>query len=190
MVLNTPAAKPETIAHALISHTSTSQTLTNSIAHVETLQNYLRRQHSLLRAQLDALQSDPAFSTPPSLQRQTTEQTRQTKHLRTKIREYEDKLSSLQASQRIPGSAPTPASKHVTSAEAIAEMLEQQAGLDALRERVEGLEGEVDQYAGLPADKESARKEVARLEVELDELRRRRDELFEVWCLVACCQVV
>ena len=58
-------------------------------------------------------------------------------------------------------------------------MLEQQKALDELRERVEGLEREVGEFAGLPADKESARREVGKLEVELDEVRRRRDALFE-----------
>jgi len=58
-------------------------------------------------------------------------------------------------------------------------MLEQQKALDELRERVEGVERQVAEFSGLPADKEAARKEVGKLEVRLDELRRRRDELFE-----------
>jgi HAUS augmin-like complex subunit 1 len=73
----------------------------------------------------------------------------------------------------------TPASKHVASAEAIMEMLEQQRALEDLRERVEALESEVDEFAGLPADLAAARKEVGRLEIKCDEVRRRRDELFE-----------
>jgi HAUS augmin-like complex subunit 1 len=177
VALNTPSASPETLAHTLIAHTSTSQTLTNSLAHLHTLQNYLDKQHSLLRTQLNELQSNPAFASPPALQRQATEQARQTKHTRTKIREYEDKLSSLQSSQ---GRNPvTPASKNVSSAEAIADMLEQQAALDVLRQKVESLEKEVASFAQLPADKEAARKEVAQLEVELDGMRRQRDALFE-----------
>ena len=177
VALDTTSADAETLAHALIAHTSTSQTLTNNIAHIQTLQRYLDKQQSLLRAQLNEMQSNPAFSAPPSLQRQTTEQARQTKHLRAKIREYEDRLASLEHSQT--RNAATPASKSVSSAEAIVDMLEQQAALNTLREKVEGLEKEVDQYAGLPADREAARKEVGKLEVELDNVRRRRDELFE-----------
>lgn len=177
VALDTPSPDPETLAHALIAHTSTSQTLANNIAHIQTLQTYLDTQQSLLRAQLNHLQSNPAFSAPPSLQRQTTEQTRQTKHIRAKIREYEDRLSSLEKSHA--RTAPTPASKNVSSAEAIVDMLEQQTALNALRQKVERLEKEVDEYAGLPADREAARKEVAKLEVELDNVRRRRDALFE-----------
>ena len=177
VALDTASPDPETLAHALIAHTSASHTLANNIAHIQTLQLYLDRQQSLLRAQLHELQSNPAFSAPPALQRQTTEQTRQTKHIRAKIREYEDRLSSLEKSHA--RSAPTPASKSVSSAEAIADMLEQQTALDALRQKVERLEKEVDEYAGLPADREAARKEVAKLEVELDNVRRKRDALFE-----------
>ncbi|KAI8939654.1 hypothetical protein NX059_003411 [Plenodomus lindquistii] len=174
--LNTPTAHASTIAHALIHHTNTAQTLTNQLAHVQTLQAYLTKQHALLRTQLHELGSNPAFSTPPSLPRQIAEQTRQTKHLKTKIRESEDKLAALQASQNRNA---TPGSRYIGSAEAIVEMLEQQRVLDEVRMRVEGLEGEVAEYAGLPAEREAARKEVARLEVRLDEVRRKRDELFE-----------
>jgi HAUS augmin-like complex subunit 1 len=73
----------------------------------------------------------------------------------------------------------TPGSKYIGSAEAIGEMLEQQKGLDELRARVEALEREVGEFGGLPADRDGARKEVGKLEVRLDEVRRRRDELFE-----------
>ncbi|KAI4655946.1 hypothetical protein J4E93_000662 [Alternaria ventricosa] len=176
VALNLPTANPESIAHALIQHTTASQNLTNQLQHIHTLQSYLDKQQALLRIQLHELQTNPAFATPSNLQRQTTEQTRQVKHLRTKIREHEDKLSSLQSSQ---SRNMTPGSKNVGSAEAITDMLEQQKALDELRERVEGLEKQVGEFGGLPADKEAARKEVGKLEVRLDEVRRRRDELFE-----------
>lgn len=73
----------------------------------------------------------------------------------------------------------TPGSKYIGSAEAIGEMLEQQKALDESRARVEALERQVGEFGGLLADREGARKEVGRLEVRLDEVRRRRDELFE-----------
>jgi HAUS augmin-like complex subunit 1 len=176
VALNIPTANPETIAHALIQHTITSQNLTNQLAHIETLQSYLLKQQGLIRTQLNDLQTNPAFTAPSNLQRQTTEQTRQTKHLRTKIREHEDKLSSLQANH---SRTMTPGSKYIGSAEAIGEMLEQQKALDELRERVEGVEREVGEFASLPADREAARKEVGKLEVKLDEVRRKRDDIFE-----------
>jgi HAUS augmin-like complex subunit 1 len=176
VALNTSTASPEAMAHALIQHTTTAQNLTNQLAHIQTLQHYLTKQQALLRTQLAVLKTNPAFKAPTNLQRQTAEHTRQTKHMRTKIREYEDKLSSLQVNQ---SRTMTPGSKYIGSAEAIGEMLEQQKALDELRERVEGLEREVAGFAGLPAEREAARKEVGKLEVRLDEVRRRRDEDFE-----------
>lgn len=171
--LNTPAATPESLAHALIHHTTTAHTLSNHLAHIHTLQQYFEKQLSLLQAQLTELRTNPSFSAPASLQRQTIDQTRQTKHLRAKTREAEDKLAALQVR------AMTPGSQHVGSAEAITEMLEQQRALEELREKVEGVEREVAVFRGLPADREAARKEVGRLEVRLDEVRRTRDGLFE-----------
>ncbi|KAF2176397.1 hypothetical protein K469DRAFT_645875, partial [Zopfia rhizophila CBS 207.26] len=172
-LLNTPSSNPETIAHTLIHHSSTSQTLNQHLDHLHIMQKYLSAQLTLLRTQLSELQTNPAFTAPSSLQRQTTEQNRQIKHLRSKIREYEDKLSSISLTQdRNRG-------EDVGSAEAIASMLDQQVALDELRDQVERLEDNVGKYAGLPADKEAARKEVGKLEVELDAVRRRRDGLFE-----------
>ncbi|KAH7094957.1 hypothetical protein FB567DRAFT_574845 [Paraphoma chrysanthemicola] len=178
IALNTPTADPETLAHALIQHTLTTQTLTTQLAHIDTLHAYLAKQTSVVRTQLHGLQNNPAFLTPSTLHRQTTEQTRQAKSLRTKIRDAEDKLSALQSSHaRNP--TLTPGSKHAGSAEALADMLEQQRALEELRGRVEGLEKEVSAFGGLPADREMARKEVAKLEVSVDEVRRRRDGVFE-----------
>ncbi|KAF1928944.1 uncharacterized protein M421DRAFT_420173 [Didymella exigua CBS 183.55] len=176
IALSTPTADPQTLAHALISYTATTQNLTNQLTHIQDLQKYLSKQHALLRAQLHELQTDPLFSAPASLQRQTIEQTRQTKHLRSKIREAESQLSSLQSSH---ARAMTPGSKNIATVEAITDMLEQQRASEELRERVQALEEEVEQFGGLPADLTAARKEVGRLEVRCDEVRRRRDELFE-----------
>lgn len=76
-------------------------------------------------------------------------------------------------------SSPFGANADITvSAKAIEDMLLQQQALDALRRKVQALEAQVDEFAGLPADRKGARKEVGRLEVELDELRRKRDGLF------------
>ncbi|KAF2869102.1 hypothetical protein BDV95DRAFT_112407 [Massariosphaeria phaeospora] len=175
--LNAPTPHPETLAHLLIHHTSTAQTLTNHLAHLTTLHTYLQKQHALLRAHLSTLRTTPAFSTPPNQARHTADHARQTKHLRAKLREHEDKLAALQGQARV--AAATPKSADVGSAEAIAEMLEQQKALDEWKGRVEALEEEVGEFGGLPADRDAARKEVGRLEVELDTVRRRRDALFE-----------
>ncbi|KAF2751617.1 hypothetical protein M011DRAFT_491212 [Sporormia fimetaria CBS 119925] len=184
VTLNLPSAAPETIAHALISHTRTSQSLTNQLTHIQTLQTYLEHQHTLLRTQLFELHTNPAFKTPATLPRQTLDHVRSTKLLCAKIREYEDKLASLEyaaAGRQRAGSgmlAGGAARKGVGDVEQLMEILERQTVLEAMRGKVRELEREVEEYAGLPAEREAARKEVGRLEVECDEVRRRRDGLF------------
>ncbi|KAF2011771.1 hypothetical protein BU24DRAFT_495892 [Aaosphaeria arxii CBS 175.79] len=163
------------MAHSIIHLTSSAQQISNNLAHIQTLQGYLQKQHSLLRDQLALLQTDPAFGAPPTLHRQTTEQVRQMKHVKAKIREYEDRFSSLQSLQNRSLKRIGDAS----SAEAMADTLEQQKALRELRTVVEDLEARLAVFAELPADKEAARRELGRLEVELDGLRRRRDALFE-----------
>lgn len=181
----------------------TSQTVTNQLTHIHSLQSYLAKQHTMLREQLAELQKNPAFRTPESLPRQTSENMRQTKHLRAKIRDAEDRLSNLEYaaangghsrqrsisssithshsrsnSLHTPTTSITPGSALATSADALSEILEAQRELDTLRKAVEAVEREIDEFAGLPAERESARREVGRLEVELDGLRRTRDGLF------------
>ena len=56
----------------------------------------------------------------------------------------------------------------VSSAEAIEAMLERAEELEELRRQVEELEDRVKEYKGLPTDREAAREELGRLEVELD----------------------
>lgn len=174
-------ARAETLAHVIMAHTRTVQNLGNQIAHIESLTAYLDAQHAQLRSQLSALQHDTAFQTPPNLPRQTSEMVRQTKHLRTKIREYEDRIAGLQYGQgraRSMSSSAARGAAEASNARALEEMLEQQMELDRVRERVAGLEARVEEFAGLPADREGARKEVGKLEVELDGWRRKRDALF------------
>lgn len=202
--LSLPTPDATLIAHTLIAHTSTTQTLTNQLKHIENLQRALQSQHTALRDQLAALQTDAAFATPPQLPRQTVELGRQAKAIKGKVREAEDRVGVLEravssghtrgrsvsshirtlsnpiSSQYVSGmNSPFGANADITvSAKAIEDMLLQQEVLDALRRKVQALEAQVDEFAGLPADREGARKEVGRLEVELDELRRKRDGLF------------
>jgi len=139
---------------------------------------------------------------------------RQTKGLKAKIREGEEKIAKLSllataastpqqarniggfghsrtnSGRSIPSSSSSsyPATVGVSGisgsgeagmAERVAEMLEQVERLEGLRGEVEELEDEVRKYGGLPAEKEAARREVGKLEVELDGWRRGREGVFE-----------
>ncbi|KAH7138246.1 hypothetical protein B0J11DRAFT_475671 [Dendryphion nanum] len=178
LTLSTPSADPTVLAHALIQHTTTVQTLSNHLIHIQNLQSYLSTQHTLLRTTLASLQTDPSFRTPTTLSRQTADQTRQIKNLKTKIREVEDRILGLQSGQgRRKRDVPEDGDGGL--GEQIQRLLERQSRIEELEDRVRGLEGSVEEFGGLPPDREGARREVAKLEVELDGLRRRRDGLFE-----------
>lgn len=102
------------------------------------------------------------------------------KTLKAKIRDVEDRVGGLQS-----GGAKGRRDKdrstngEVVLADRVAQMMETQERLERARLRVEKLEAKVDEFAGLPPDREAARREVAKLEVELDGLRRKRESLFE-----------
>ena len=185
VILSTSPPDPGLIAHALIRHTTTIQSLSTQLDHLHSLQTYLSTQHAHLLSQLAALQTDPAFRTPQTLQRQAADQSRQVKTLKAKIRDVEDRVGGLQGGGGRRDRNPNPEKdrNHGTGdavlADQVAEMVESQERIERARVRVERLEAKVDEFAGLPPDREAARKEVARPEVELNELRRRRDGLFE-----------
>lgn len=159
------------LAHHLIALHQTSQTVSQQLSSLETLQAYLSSELTNLCAQLSELQSNPSFTASPNLPHQTADWTRQTKQLRAKLREYEDRLASLPASNF--------SSSQVNSSTSLARLADEEKALVELRGRVQELEAKVRAFEGLPASKEDARAEVKRLENELNGLRRRRDGLFE-----------
>ncbi|KAF2500579.1 hypothetical protein BU16DRAFT_614310 [Lophium mytilinum] len=172
ITLNTPSTAPETLAHALITHTTTSHSLTTTLLHLRTLHTTLSTQLSQLRSELQTLR-DAEYKPPAALPRQTADRTRVTKLLRAKQRESETQLASL--SRTVPKSGET----DVGSAAGLAVLEERERGLLELWERVAELEAQVQGFKGLPMEKEGARREVRRVEGELEALKRRRDGMFE-----------
>lgn len=94
--LNAPSTDPETLAHALLTQTTHSQTLathTETLSHLRTL---LTTSLEDLRTTLSSITNEPAFAPPPaSLPRQTADYVRQTKQLLPKLQEYSDRLAAL-----------------------------------------------------------------------------------------------
>lgn len=173
VALDASNSDPETLAHSLIQQSQTSHRLTQHLTHLSTLSSYLETEHAHLRAQLDSLTTNPSFTTPPALPRQSADWNRQTKQLRAKVREYEDRLASLALQ---PGSA---GAADAVSSASIARIAQMEEEAREARERVEQLEAEIKAFEGLPQDREKARKVVREKEKELEGLKRRRDGLFE-----------
>ncbi|RAL09619.1 uncharacterized protein BO97DRAFT_472284 [Aspergillus homomorphus CBS 101889] len=123
---------------------------------VEALQNYLEKELTTLRAQLDDLKTNEAFEIPPDLPPLTAEWTRNTKLLNAKAREYQDKIASLKRSR----------SKEPRLEDVIAK----EAAVIKLIKAVESLETKVAMFQDLPNDVSGARAKCKELERELKEL--------------------
>lgn len=86
--------------------------------------------------------------------------------LKSKIAEYEERLNTLRA---------LPGSEYSVGVEDVAEL--EKEVLDS-RKRVSKLESQIKGFEGLPPDGDAARKEVKRMEKEVEELKRKRDKVF------------
>lgn len=162
VTLDAPVADPQTIARTIITQTQTSQTLSQTLLRVSSLQRRLENELMALRSQLNELRS-PAFQAPLSLQRQTLEWNRSTKQLRTKISEYTERLVSLEGKDN----------------GLIEDVVRREKSVMELSERVKELEAQVDAFKGLPKDRDAARMQVERTMKDLASLQRKRDRMFE-----------
>jgi HAUS augmin-like complex subunit 1 len=151
------------VGAALTQRTQTSQTLAQQLLRLTQLQKALEKELVSLRTQLSELRS-PAFQAPLALQRQTLDWNRNTKQLRAKLTEYQDRLAGL-------GNA--------ASTKDAREVVEKEQQIVELEERLEELKAHVEAYKGLPSDKEKAIEIVKKAEEEAGKLGRRLDELFE-----------
>ncbi|KAF2814058.1 uncharacterized protein BDZ99DRAFT_230717 [Mytilinidion resinicola] len=172
--LNTPSTDPSALAHALITHTTTSHSLTTTLHHLRTLHTALSTTLSDLRNELHALRA-PAYTVPATLPRQTADRARVTKQLRAKQRECETALAELSRATTTPKNG----QDDVRTAAGLAVLEARERELLELRARVVELEAQVQEFRGLPMEKEGARREVRRAEGELEALLRRRDGMFE-----------
>jgi HAUS augmin-like complex subunit 1 len=168
VIVDSPSPAPRSVAETLISLTETSHTLTQHLLRLTHLQRRLEIELLSLRSQVQQLRSS-VFQPPISLSRQTLDWTRNTKQLRAKLSEYNDRLAAISAD----GASGT------QSGSLLEEIVRREGEILSLRESVEMLEGQVEKFRGLPGDIQGARNEVVHVEKELAELMRQRDGLFE-----------
>jgi HAUS augmin-like complex subunit 1 len=160
------AADPDSIVTATAMEIQTSHTLSRSLMQLQHLQARLESELLSLKSQLNEVRSQ-AFQPPMALPRQTMEWNRNTKQLRAKLEEYENRLASLDYGN------------DTASASFIEEVVAAEEEVDRLNEELRSLETRLQAFKGLPKDKNAARKEVQKVEKELSDLQRRRDALFE-----------
>jgi HAUS augmin-like complex subunit 1 len=144
----------------------TSHSLSQNLMQLQHLQARLESELLSLRSQLNEVRSQ-AFQPPMSLPRQTMEWNRNTKQLRAKLEEYENRLASLDVGN------------DASAANLIEEVSSCEKQVVELSETVRKLETQLQAFKGLPKNKNAARKEVQRVEKELTDLQTQRDALFE-----------
>jgi HAUS augmin-like complex subunit 1 len=121
-----------------------------------------------------------SFAAPRELARQTLDWNRNTKQLRSKVAEYNDRLGALNPLQvgHSPYSSPrkndSPAPRTP-----VEEVVEQEKRVLQLGEEVKELEEQVKAFKGLPKDANEARREVENLRQANERLKQTRDRLFE-----------
>ncbi|KAJ5136145.1 hypothetical protein N7448_004699 [Penicillium atrosanguineum] len=161
---NTLNPDPADLGQSIVELTVEVFDAQEQMAKVETLHRYLQKELSRLQSELDDLKSDKAYETPSDIQSLTSEWTRGTKTLTTKVGEYQDRIASLERNQP---KGPT-----------IDELMAEEEKVIRLRETVKGLEGRVKAFHDLPKDIPGARARYKELERELSQLTRQCDTMF------------
>jgi HAUS augmin-like complex subunit 1 len=161
---NTLNPDPTELGQSIVELTVEEFDVQEQVAKVDTLHRYLEKELSLLQAKLNELKSDKAYETPSDIQSSTSEWTRNTKTLGTKLGEYQDRIAYLERNQP---KGPT-----------IEELMAGEKEVIQLGETVKALELRVKTFHDLPNDVSGARIRYKELERELDRLTRQRDNMF------------
>ena len=162
--LDCPDADVETIGKAIVDLTSQKFDVEQQALRAEAEVRSLKSQQDKVRNQLEDLKRDD-FEPRANLAELTSEWMRNTKQLKAKVGEYDDRLSALSASQQ-----PSVRLEDVTQLSE--ELSSQQA-------RLAELNTELMAYQSLPSDPKAARAKLESAREELRGLVQERDRLFE-----------
>ncbi|KIN00952.1 hypothetical protein OIDMADRAFT_123506 [Oidiodendron maius Zn] len=165
VLLNQPVADTENLGRRIIDLQVTSYSLDQASDRISILEKQLNTELDRINNLIKDLESD-AYQCPPNLEKQTTDYQRRTKALAAQLPDLKDRVASLSAATGIPG----------TTVEDV--KTEEQKFKDMMA-KVNVLEDEVKKYHGLPQDTDLARLELEGLRVELRDLTRQRDSMFE-----------
>lgn len=138
----------------------------DQMRNIEALQAYLDKELKALRQKLDDLKSNPVYEIDPNLSEQTAEWNRSTKLLMAKVQEYHERITTLV--RTVTKNGPT-----------IQDIVAEEKGVLELQGTVKRLEARINAFHNLPPQLDQARAEYKRLEKEVQQLRQRRDRMFE-----------
>ena len=165
VALNLPIPDAEKLGRKIIDLQVATYDLEQASDRVSILENHLNTELAKINKLVEELQSD-AYQPPADLTKQTIEYQRKSKVLASKLPELREKVASLSAKEGAP---------KVT----IQNVKAEEEKFKELMATVKGLEAQVKSYHGLPQDTDLARLELESLRVELRDLSRQRDSMFE-----------
>jgi HAUS augmin-like complex subunit 1 len=165
VALNQPTPDTEKLGRKIIDLQVAEYDLEQASDRVSILENHLNTELAKINKLVEELQSD-AYQPPVDLTKQTIEYQRKSKVLASKLPELREKVASLSAKEGAP---------KVT----IQDVKAEEEKFEELMATVKDLEAQVKSYHGLPQDSDLARLELESLRVELRDLSRHRDSMFE-----------
>jgi HAUS augmin-like complex subunit 1 len=165
VALNQPIPDIEKLGRSIVNLQVTSYDLDQATDRISILEHHLNNELDNINALIKDLQSD-AYQPPLGLTKQTTDYQRKTKALASKLPELRDRVASLTTST---------GSSKIT----IQDVKAEEDKFKELIAIVKDLEAQVKSYHGLPQDTDLARLELESIRVELRDLTRQRDNMFE-----------
>jgi HAUS augmin-like complex subunit 1 len=164
ILLNTSPSATN-LATSLLTLSTSLSVLQTQLAATSALQSSLLSHQNTLHSELTDLQS-PTFKSESNLPQRTAEISRQTKLLKAKVAEYDERLRNTTSSTDVP-------EKLLVDVEAAKENAE------VLVKRVKDVEEKIEGYEGVPPEAREVRRVMVELRGELEGWVRRRDGLFE-----------
>jgi HAUS augmin-like complex subunit 1 len=163
--LNQPVADIENLGRSMIDLQVTSYNLDQDSDRISILEQHLNTELDRINTLIKELQSD-VYQCPSDLAKQTIDYQRKTKALAAQLPELRDRVASLSAISGAPGVR-------------IEDVKAEEDKFKDMMSDVKALEAQVKTYHGLPQDTDLARLELESVRVELRDLTRQRDSMFE-----------
>jgi HAUS augmin-like complex subunit 1 len=165
IVLKQPLPDIERLGKGVLDLQVTIYDLDQASDRITMLEAHLNDELENINDMIKELQGD-AYQPPSEMTKQTIEYQRKAKTLASKLPELRDRVSSLAASS---------GSTNIT----IQDMTTEEEKYKEAMSMVQELELKVKSYQGLPQDSDLARLELEGLRIELRDLTRQRDSMFE-----------
>ena len=168
---NQPLPAPSTLGSKILDLQTESFNLSQASDRISILERHLNTELSTINTLILDLQSE-SYAPPPDLAKETTDYQRKAKALSAKIPELKDRVATLSLGERRN-------KKKDGGKITIQDVREEEEKFRQLMKEVRELEQKVKGYHGLPQDTDLARLELEGLRVELGNLTRERDAMFE-----------